>query len=109
MQINKSALDKRPKGEIQSDPIGLNAIEKLLGNEISCLALEDQENLLDEKLNEIIRKFDFSEGLKSHLIVIGPDGFIRWMSKGFPSIPIQEIHNLLIIQAPYQDQSCGVK
>jgi hypothetical protein len=35
MQINKSALDKRPKGEIQSDPIGLNAIEKLLGNEIS--------------------------------------------------------------------------
>ena len=101
--MNKSKLDKRPEEEIQIDLTALDVIEKLLGNEISSFALEDQENLFDEEFNEIIRKFEFSRGLKSHLVVIGPDGFIRWMSKGFPSILLQEIHNLLIIQALYQD------
>ena len=103
--MNKSKLDKRPEEEIQIDLIALDVIEKLLGDEISSYALEDQENLFDEEFNEIIRKFEFSRGLKTHLVVIGPDGFIRWMSKGFPSILLQEIHNLLIIQALYQDQS----
>ena len=101
--MSKSKLDKRPEEEIQSDLIALDVIEKLLENEISSFALEDQENLFDEEFNEIIRKFEFSRGLKCHLVVIGPDGFIRWMSKGFPSILLQEIHNLLIIQALYQD------
>ena len=101
--MTKSTLDKRPEEEIQSDLIALDVIEKLLENEISSFALEDQESLFDEEFNEIIRKFEFSRGLKSHLVVIGPDGFIRWMSKGFPSILLQEIHNLLIIQALYQD------
>ena len=101
--MNKSKLDKRPEEEIQIDLTALDVIEELLGNEISSFALEDQENLFDEEFNEIIRKFEFSRGLKSHLVVIGPDGFIRWMSKGFPSILLQEIHNLLIIQALYQD------
>jgi len=101
--MNKSMLDKRPEEEIQSDLIALDVIEKLLENEISSFALEDQESLFDEEFNEIIRKFEFSRGLKSHLVVIGPDGFIRWMSKGFPSFLLQEIHNLLIIQALYQD------
>lgn len=101
--MNKSKLDKRPEEEIQIDLTALDVIEELLGNEISSFALEDQENLFDEEFNEIIRKFEFSRGLKTHLIVICPDGFIRWMSKGFPSILLQEIHNLLIIQALYQD------
>lgn len=101
--MNKTKLDKRPEEEIQIDLTALDVIEKLLGNEISSFALEDQENLFDEEFNEIIRKFAFSRGLKTHLVVIGPDGFIRWMSKGFPSILLQEIHNLLIIQALYQD------
>jgi hypothetical protein len=101
--MNKSKLDRRPKEEIQIDLTALDVIEELLGNEISSFALEDQENLFDEEFNEIIRKFEFSRGLKTHLVVIGPDGFIRWMSKGFPSILLQEIHNLLIIQALYQD------
>ena len=101
--MNKSKLDKRPEEEIQIDLTALDVIEKLLGDEISSFALEDQENLFDEEFNEIIRKFEFSRGLKTHLVVIGPDGFIRWMSKGFPSSLLQEIHNLLIIQALYQD------
>ena len=101
--MSKSKLDKRPEEEIQIDLTALDVIEKLLGDEISSFALEDQENLFDEEFNEIIRKFEFSRGLKSHLVVIGPDGLIRWMSKGFPSILLQEIHNLLIIQALYQD------
>ena len=101
--MNKSTIDKRPDEEIQSDLILLDVIEKLLDKEISSFALEDQENLFDEEFNEIIRKFEFSRGLKIHLIVIGPDGFIRWMSKGFPSILLLEIHNLLMLQVLYQD------
>jgi hypothetical protein len=101
--MNKSKLDRRTEEEIQIDLTALDVIEELLGNEISSFALEDQENLFDEEFNEIIRKFEFSRGLKTHLVVIGPDGFIRWMSKGFPSSLLQEIHNLLIIQALYQD------
>ena len=101
--MNKSTIDKRPEEEIQSDLIALDVIEKLLDKEISSFALEDQENLFDEEFNEIIRKFEFSRGLKIHLIVIGPDGFIRWMSKGFPSILLLEIHNLLMLQVLYQD------
>lgn len=101
--MNKSKLDKRPEKDIQSDLIALNVIERLLGGEINSFVLEDKENLFDEEFNEIIRKFEFSRGLKSHLVVIGPDGLIRWISKGFPSILLQEIHNLLIIQVLYQD------
>lgn len=101
--MNKSKLDKRSEKDIQSDLIALNVIERLLGGEINSFVLEDKENLFDEEFNEIIRKFEFSRGLKSHLVVIGPDGLIRWISKGFPSILLQEIHNLLIIQVLYQD------
>ena len=103
--MNKSTIDQRPEEEIQSNLNALDVIEKLLENEISSFALEDKENLFDEEFNEIIRKFEFSRGLKIHLIVIGPDGFIRWISKSFPSILLQDIHNLLILQVLYQDQS----
>lgn len=103
--MNKSSLDKRPKEEIQRDLISLDVIEELLENEISSFALESPENLFDEEFNEIIRKFEFSRGMKTHLVVIGPDGLIRWISNGFPSILLQEIHNLLIFQVLYQGQS----
>lgn len=101
--MKKSKLDKRPQTEIQDDLTSLDIIEMLLDDGISSFALENPENLFDEEFDEIIRKFEFSRGLRCHQIVIGPDGVIRWISKAFPSILIQEIHNLLILQVLYQE------
>ena len=101
--MNKSKLDKRPKEEIQQDLAALDVIEKLLEAEISSFALENPENLYDEEGEEIIRKFEFSRGMKTHQCVIGPDGWIIWISHKFPAPLLQEIHNFLITQALYQD------
>jgi hypothetical protein len=76
--------------------INLNFIQDILEENISSYVIEKPENLYDQDNQEIIRKLGFSRGLKNYIMVIAPDGFIRFISPRFPSILLQEIHNTLL-------------
>jgi hypothetical protein len=67
-----------------------------LEESIASYALQNPENIYDEKSQQVLRLLEFSRGLKTHQIVMAPDGFIRWISKGFPSSLLLEIHNVLL-------------
>jgi Ni,Fe-hydrogenase III large subunit len=105
-RTNLHPLDTRTHQEQEDDIINLNVIQDVLEEDISAYALLNPENLYDEENRQIIRKLEFSRGLKTHLIVIAPDGFIRHISIKFPSILLQEIHNALLgIEILYDDTS----
>ena len=94
--MNLHPLDTRTPEQQQDDLINLNVIQDILEEEIGSYVIQDPENLYDQDNQEIIRKLGFSRGMKKHITVIAPDGFIRFISPKFPSILLQEIHNALL-------------
>lgn len=89
-------LEQRPQEQIQENLIALNVIQDILESDIGSYAIQNAENLFDVETNEILRKLEFSRGLKTHLLVLAPDTFIRALSSKFPSALLQEIHNALL-------------
>jgi hypothetical protein len=94
--INLYPKDVRELSRRHDDLNALNEIQENLENSITSYALENPENLFDEEYQQILRKIEFSRGLKRHQVVVAPDGFIRWVSNGFPSSLLLEIHNALV-------------
>jgi hypothetical protein len=94
--MNLHPLDTRTHKEQQDDLINLNIIQDILEEDIGSYVIQDPENLYDQDNQQILRKLGFSRGLKTHQIVLAPDGFIRYISPKFPSILLQEIHNALL-------------
>lgn len=88
--------DTRPTADQREDIIYLNIIQDVLEESISSYALQKPENIYDEDHHQIVRKFEFSKGLKIHKIVIAPDGYFLWVGKLFPSSLLQTIHNALL-------------
>lgn len=62
----------------------LNLIEKALKLYITSYAIEDSENLFDERSHCIVRKVVFSVGLKSHILVFYPSGHIKAVDNKMP-------------------------
>ena len=99
-------LDRRSHKEKLDNLINLNVIQDVLEETIGSYALQNPENIYDEEFSQIIRKLEFSRGLKTHQIVLGPDGFVRWISKKFSSTLLLDIHNALLgIEIFDEDQS----
>ena len=94
--MNLHPLDTRTPEQQQDNLINLNIIQDILEEDIGSYVIEHPENLYDQDNQEIIRKLGFSRGLKKHIMVIAPDGFIRYISNKFPNILLQEIHNALL-------------
>lgn len=94
MEINQR--DTRPPDEQQGNIINLNVIQDVLEESIGSYAIQNPQNLYDEDFEEILRKLEFSRGLKNHQVVIAPDGIICFLSPKFPSALLLEIHNALV-------------
>lgn len=94
--LNHHHLDLRPETIQQEDLINLNIIQDILEEEISAYAIQNPENVYDQEEQRIMRQLEFSRGLKRHQMVVAPDGFIRWISKGFPSNLLMSVHNSLL-------------
>lgn len=99
------SLDQRPLTAKKDDLINLNIIQDILEESISAYALENPKNLYDQDNQEILRKLEFSRGLKHHQIVLAPDGFIRWISKDFPNPLLLDIHNTLLGNEVLNDEN----
>ena len=106
-------LDRHPKDTRDfavrlENIIDLNILQDILQEFIGHYAIQNPQNLYDEDFEEILRKLEFSRGMKTHQIVMEPDGFIRWISPKFPSALLLEIHNALVgivvFDAPEEDQ-----
>lgn len=89
-------LDSRSPKDKLENLMNLNIIQDVLDESISSYAIQNPENIYDEEFDQIIRKLEFPHGLKTHLIVLAPDGFIRWLSPKFPGSLLREIHNALL-------------
>ena len=88
--------DTRPPHDQDDNLIHLNIIQDVLEESIGCYALQNPENIYDEEFQQVLRFFEFSRGLKTHQIVLAPDGFIRWMSPKFPGALVRVIRNALL-------------
>ena len=93
---NLHLRDRRPEREQRSDLIRLDAIQSVLAASIGSCVLQEPENLFDEQFDQMVRKLEFSRGLRVYEIVFAPDGFIRSISTNFPNRLLSEIHNALI-------------
>ncbi len=93
--IDYHCQDQRTLQQKQDNLIALNLIQSILEHEISSYALENPLNLYDEENQVIVRKLEFSRGLKHHQIVIAPDGLIRAISNEFPDSLICNIHTII--------------
>jgi hypothetical protein len=88
--------DRRHESEQRNDLTRLNIIQTALEDSIGSYAIQEPENLFDEKFAQKVRKLEFSRGMKYYEIVIAPDGFIRSITTNFPNRLLTEIHNALI-------------
>lgn len=88
--------DLRPISDQQEDLISLNIIQDVLEETIGSYAIQNPENLYDQEYSQIVRILEFSRGVRTHQIVITPDGSFRWISSGFASHLLMEIHNALL-------------
>jgi hypothetical protein len=94
--INSHLRDTRPIGVQQENLIDLNILQDVLEESIGSYVLQNPENIYDEENQQVLRVLEFSRGLKTHQIVMAPDGFIRWLSPKFPNALLLEIHNALV-------------
>lgn len=74
----------------------LKSIQEAIEGGIGSYAIGNTANIYDEDNEQINRKVNFSKGLKSHQLVISPDGFIRYISRRFPGTLLRDIHNVLV-------------
>jgi hypothetical protein len=88
--------DQRPLENKQIDLRLLDILQEVLEESIPSYAIENPENLYDEECNEIIRKLEFSKGLRSHILVMSPLGILRMISDDFPRSLLLKIHNALM-------------
>ena len=93
--IEYHRLDTRTQEQIQDNHIALNLIQSILEQQITSYALENPMNLYDEDQQEIVRKVEFSRGLKNHQIIYGPDGTILATSNEFPGTLHKKINGIL--------------
>lgn len=94
--MNFSIYDNRPLSDKEEDLRSLDAIQAVLEENIADYALENPENLYDEDQREILRKLEFSKGIRSFWLVIAPDGNWRLINQKFPRLLLMEIHNALV-------------
>jgi hypothetical protein len=94
--IDLHPRDTRPQQDKHENLINLNIIQDVLEETIGSYVLQNPENIYDEEYDQILRFLEFSRGLKTHQILIAPDGYIRWLSPKFPSALLLEIHNALL-------------
>jgi hypothetical protein len=94
--MNISNYDQRPLENKHVDLALLDILQEVLEESIPSYAIENSENLFDEEYNEIIRKLEFSKGLRSHFLLMSPDGILRMISNSFPRSLLVKVHNALI-------------
>jgi hypothetical protein len=56
----------------------LNAIQSRLEHNITCASLEKAEDLYHEEIDEVVRAFWFSKGVRKAVIVVGANGYIHY-------------------------------
>jgi hypothetical protein len=100
--MNFSHLDQRPIEDKKSDLRALNVLQALLENFIASYAIENPEDLYDEEHNEIIRKLEFSQGVRSYCLVICPDGTLRMVNGNCSLSLLVEVHNALMTLVGHQ-------
>ena len=88
--------DTRSPDEKEDNIIDLNILEDVLEESIGSYALQNPQNIYDEEFEQILRLLEFSRGMKTHQIILAPDGLIRWISEKFPVSLLLEIHNALV-------------
>jgi hypothetical protein len=100
--------DTRSPNEKEENIIDLDILQDVLEESIGSYAIQNPQNIYDEEFEQILRLLEFSRGLKNHLIVLAPDGIIRFLSPKFPSTLLLEIHNALVgivvFDAPEENQ-----
>ncbi len=100
--------DTRSYDEKEENIIDLNILMDVLEESIGSYAIQNAQNIYDEEFKQILRLLEFSRGMKTHRIVLAPDGTIRFLSPKFPSALLLEIHNALVgivvFDAPEENQ-----
>ena len=94
--MNFSKHDQRPLENKHVDLALLDILQEVLEESIPSYAIENPENLYDEDRDEIIRKLEFSKGLRNHFLVISPDGILKMISDDFPRSLLLKVHNALM-------------
>ena len=66
--------DTRSPDEKEENIIDLNILQDVLEESIGSYAIQNPQNIYDEEFEQILRLLEFSRGMKTHQIVIAPDG-----------------------------------
>jgi len=96
MAINLHPEDSRAQEVINKNLMALDQLQESLEKQITDYALENPENLYDTKSRVILRKLEFSKGLKWSWVILSPAGLICATSRHCPGPLILQIHNALI-------------
>ncbi len=96
MAINLHPEDSRSPELINKNLGALDQLQESLEKQITDYALENPENLYDTKRTIILRKLEFSKGLKWSWVILSPTGMICATSRHCPGSLILQIHNALI-------------
>jgi len=62
----------------------LDLIQEALEHSIAAFAIQNEEDLFDEDNHIIIRKMEFSLGLKSFILIVSSSGHIRVIDSKMP-------------------------
>ena len=62
----------------------LELIQEALENHITAFAIQNEEDLFDEENLVILRKMEFSLGLKSFILIVSSSGHIRVIDSKMP-------------------------
>ena len=74
----------------------LDMIEDSLVEDITSYELINIENIYDDEIDVVYRKYTFNRGNEDYDIAISPTGFITSVSENIPNNLIIEISNSLI-------------
>ncbi len=96
MTIDPHPEDSRPPEVINKNLMALDQLQESLEKQITDYVLEDPESLYDTESRVILRKLEFSKGLKRSWIILSPTGLIYATSRHCPGSLILQIHNALI-------------
>ena len=86
--------DTRTLSDKEENIIDLNILQDVLEESIGSFEIQNPQNIYDEEFEQILRLLEFSRGMKTHRIVLAPDGIIRFLSPKFPSALLLVIHNV---------------